>query len=44
MEHIELNSVSWIGHKHNIAETGKKPGDPVSLFSSAPLTNCAALE
>lgn len=24
MEHIELNSVSWMGHKHNMAETGKK--------------------
>lgn len=45
MEHKELNSVSWIGHKRNTAETGKKEsGDSVSLFSSAPLTNSPALE
>lgn len=45
MEHTELNSVSRIGRKHNMAEIGKKKsGDSVSLFSSAPVTNCPALE
>lgn len=44
MEHIELNSVSWMGHKHNMAETGKKSLETVFLFSSTPLTNSPALK